>query len=292
MFFKEPTEVSTYSIDWSDWLGDLTITTSVWSVPAGITKDDDDKTDNSTLITLSGGTWATIYELENTITASDGSVETRVILVSIQRSVAYCSPLEVRRRASSGPASGSSSATITALPPAELEALIEQASRMFDLECGVPEGYFNPVAIPIPTTKTIYGNGTNYLKLPPYISGSLDSSITLPDGYTTPTFTELNGHLVINSGGVLPPFSSFHNCLWSGWQSGVSITISAIWGFRETPADVKMAVIELVLNLWRETDPNNIRLINLDNQPLREKIPPRVLEVARKYRFRTGVAFV
>lgn len=292
MFFKEPTEVTTISIDWSDWLGNLTIATSAWSIASGITKDSDGQTDDSTLITLSSGTWGEVYELANTITASDGSVETRVILISIQRSVAYCTPLEVRRRAASGPSAGSTSATVTALTPTELESLIEQASRMFDLECNVPEGYFNPVAIPVATTKTIYGNGTNYLKLPPYVPGSLDTSITLPDGYTTPTYTELNGYLVINTGGVLPPFSQFHNCLWHGWQSGVAVTVSAIWGYRETPADVKLAVIELVINLWRETDPAQVKLISLEGQPLRERIPPRVLEIVKKYRLKTGVAFV
>lgn len=294
MFFKEPTEVATYTVDWSDWLGDLTIATSTWVVPAGIIKDSDDKTDDTTLISLSAGSWGTTYELTNTITTS-GSIpqtETRTLLISIQRSVAYCTPLEVRRRAASGPSAGSTSATPTALTPTELEALIEQASRMFDLECNVPAGYFNPVAIPVPTAKTIYGNGTNYLQLLPYIAGSLDTAITLPDGYTIPTFTEINGYLVINASGILPPFSQFHNCLWRGWQSGVAVTISAIWGYRETPPDVKLAVIELVINLWRETDPAQVRLINLEGQPLREKIPPRVLEIAKKYRFKTGVAFV
>lgn len=297
MFFKEPTEVLTYSIDWSDWLGTLTaspltIASSTWSIPAGITNDSDTNTTNTTLITLSGGTWGETYELSNTITASNGEVETRWIIVRIQRSVAYCTPVEVRRRAASGPSSGSTSATVTALTPAELEALIEQASRMFDLECGVPEGYFNPVPIPVATTKTIYGNGTNYLQLPPYLPGSLNTTITLPEGYTAPTFTELNGYLVLNSGGVLPPFSRSHNSLWPGWWSGTAITVSAIWGYRETPPDVKMAVIELVLNLWRETDPAQVKLVGLEGQPLRERIPPRVLEVAKKYRFKTGVAFV
>lgn len=291
MFNKEPQEVKTFSIDWSDWLGALTITTSTWSVPAGITNDDDSNTTTATLITLSGGTWGATYELSNTITASNGEVETRWIIVRIQRSVSYCTPLEVRRRMFGGSGSGGS-ATVNALPPAELEALIEQASRMFDLECGVPEGYFNPSPIPIATEQTFYGDNTHYLRLPPYIPGSLNTAITLPEGYTAPTFTELNGYLVLNSGGVLPPYSRFHSYLWSGWSPGVSVTVSAIWGYRETPADIKMAVIELVINLQRETDPANVKLTNLEGQPLRESLPPRVREVIRKYRFKTGVAFV
>ena len=184
------------------------------------------------------------------------------------------------------------SATTTALPDDELDALIEQASRFFDLECNVEPGYFEPAG-DTATAKTIYGNGTNYLRLPPYVPGSLNTSITLPEGYTVPSFIEQNGFLVLTtSSGVLPPFQHFHNCSWSGWYSGVAVTVSARWGFVATPADVKMAVIELVINLERETDPAGLRLKDLEGQPLREKIPPRVLEVAKRYRVNSGAVFV
>src|SRR5690242_18969555 len=152
MFTKEPTEVLDYQIDWSDWLGSLTISTSAWSVPSVITKVTDDKTSTTTLIRLSGGTWGEIYELFNTIVASDGEIEIRSIPVAIQRSVAYCSPLEVRRRTFGGAGSGGS-ATKAALSDAELEALIEQAHCLYDLDCGVTEGYFSPAPIPIATSR-------------------------------------------------------------------------------------------------------------------------------------------
>lgn len=291
MFTKEPTESLDYEIDWADWLGSLTIASSSWSVPSGITQVSATNNSTTTTIRLFGGTWGETYEIFNTITASDGETEPRSILIRIQRSVAYCTTGEVRRRMSGGARAGGS-ATTTALPPAELEALIEQASRMIDLECGVAEGYFNPAPIPIATSKTFYGNGTNYLQLPPYIPGSLNTTLTLPDGYTAPTFTEKGGFLILNSSGVLPPFSGFSSACWPGWYSGVGITVSAIWGFRETPADIKLAVIELVINLSRETDPSSLKLTNLEGQPLRETLPPRVKEIIRKYRPRTGVAFV
>jgi len=287
VFTKEPTEVLDYQIDWSDWLGALTISSSSWSVPSGITKVTDDKTATSTLIRLSGGTWGEVYELSNTITAGSES-ETRSFLIRIQRSVGYCSPIEVRRRAQGGAGAGGS-ATTNSLTPAELEALIEQASRMFDLECGVPERYFNPVEIPIATTKTIYGDGGNYLQVPPYLPGTL--SISVPSDFTMPTYVEQNGYLVLTTeGGLVPPFhvSSFARYAWPGWWSGVAITVSAVWGWRETPQDVKAAVIEWVLNLWRESDPATVKLVNLEGQPLRESIPPRVNLVARKWRGKVG----
>lgn len=291
MFFKEPTETRDVGLNWSDWLVDidgdaLTIVSSIWSSPAGITIDDDDINDSTTVVRLSGGTWGETYELTNTITASNGETETRFLLIRIQRSVAYCTPVEVRRRAAGGMGAGTS-ATEISLPTAELEALIEQASRIFDRACGVPDGWFNPVAIPVATEKIIYGDGSNYLRLPPFIPGSLSSSIALPDGYTAPTFTEQGDYLIINSSGILPPFPHFHNALWPGWYTGVPITVSAIWGYYETPPDVKAAVIELVLNLWRETDTASVKLLNLDGLALREKLPPRVLSIS-KHR-RTGV---
>jgi hypothetical protein len=293
VFDKEPQEVKDFSIGWSDWLGSLlTIASSSWAPPAGITIDASSNTTTSALVRVSGGTWGETYELFNTIVASNGESETRSIIITIRRSVAYCTPLEVRRRMFGGSGSGGS-ATTAALPAAELEALIEQASRMFDLECGVEEGYFNPAPIPIATQQTFYGDGTNYLRLPPYVSGSLSTSITVPDGYMAPNFVEQGGYLVLSSSsGVLPPFRSFYNCSWPGWWSGVAITVSAVWGYRETPADVKMAVIELAINLERETDPAGLRLKDLEGQPLREKIPPRVLEIAKKYRMKSGPVFV
>ncbi len=176
--------------------------------------------------------------------------------------MAYCTKEEVRRRGFGGSASGGSMTT-TAISNDELDAFIEQASRYFDLLCSVPESYFEPVASPTPAAsdRVIYGDGTNYLRLPPYVAGSLSTTITVPTGYTAPSFVEKEGYLVLStSDGVLPPFSRFYNCSWPGWVSGVAVTVNAIWGFEAVPADVKMAVIELVINLVRETDPENLKM--------------------------------
>lgn len=291
MFTKEPDEALDYQIDWSDWLGDLTITSSAWTAPTGIVKVAEGFDDTTTQVRFSSGTWGETYEIVNTIVASDGETETRTILIRIQRSVAYCTPIEVRRRMFGGSGAGGS-ATITALPAAELEALIEQASRMFDLMCGVPERYFNPVEIPEATSKTIYGAGISYLRLPPYIPGSLDTSVTVPTGYTAPTFIEKDGYLILtDSNGLTPNGAWRYPYYTTGWWEGVPITVSAIWGFYETPADVKLAVIELVINLERETDPASVKLKNLEGQALRESLPPRVREIAKRYRPQVGAAF-
>ena len=65
--------------------------------------------------------------------------------------------------------------------------------------------------------------------------------------------------------------------------------MTARWGYEQTPEDVKMAVIEMVINLLRETDPASLNLLDLERQPLREKAPPRVWEVAKRYQMQNAV---
>lgn len=139
------------------------------------------------------------------------------------------------------------------------------------------------------TTRTIYGNGTNYLRLPAYIDGTLVATVTVPTGYTAPDFIATGGYLVRAIDGVMQrtyPDGTY------GWWNGVAVTVSAVWGYSATPEDVKAAVIELVINLWRETDPAQVKLVNIEGQPLREKLPPRVAEAIRRYRPKLTEAFV
>lgn len=177
-------------------------------------------------------------------------------------------------------------ATESALPDDEAEVLLERASRIFDLLCGVDPEYFEPAGATA-TARTFYGDGTHYLKLDQYVAGSLNATITVPTGYTAPEFIERDGYLQLSSDGIL--LTRSHYCCHGGWWSNVPITVTARWGLDATPEDVKYAVIELAVNLWRETDPANVKLVNLEGQPLREKYPPRVKMIADKYRAKSGV---
>lgn len=142
----------------------------------------------------------------------------------------------------------------------------------------------------VATARTFYGNGLNMLKLDPYVPGSLNTTLTYPTGYTALDFIERDGYLIQTStDGIAWPFLNYS----SGWYGGAPITVSAIWGYESTPADVKAAVIELAINLWREVDPVSAKLVNLDGMILREILPPRVKEIARRYRFKcVEAAFV
>lgn len=186
----------------------------------------------------------------------------------------------------SGSMNPTAQATASALPDAEALKLIERASRFFDLLCGVKPGYFE--AGTTVTSRAFYGNGSRFLKLDRYVPGSLNATLTYPSGYTAFAFVERDGYLVLtDTAGVLTSRSPGQD--FNGWYSGVPITVSAKWGFEATPEDVKLAVIELAINLWRELDPANIKLVNLEGQPLREKYPPRVWEIAKRYRVNSGV---
>ena len=204
----------------------------------------------------------------------------------------YCTPAEVREAGTQITASGPVAAT-----DAYLTTLIERASRFFDLAVGVSPQFFEPAGATV-TPRTFYGDGTNFLRLDAYVAGTLNTTISVPDGYTAPTFIERDGYLVLTTtdGSLLhqwPPFPSWWR-IGSGWWAGVPVTVTAKWGYSATPADVKLAVIELTINLLRETDPASVKLINTEGLVIRERMPPRVKAIVeyRRAEQQKGVAVV
>lgn len=73
-FTKDPDEVMDFSIDWEPWLADNsdTISTSAYTVPAGITKDSESNTTLVTTVWLSGGSEDATYTIENRIVTAGG----------------------------------------------------------------------------------------------------------------------------------------------------------------------------------------------------------------------------
>jgi hypothetical protein len=284
-YSKEEDATTTYAIDWAEWLDGRTIASSSWGVPVGLVNEADSNTTTTTTIQLSGGTWGQSFTVTNTVTLNTADVEERSFVINIQQEQAYCTIAEVRRRAVQ--------ATEGTLTDAELAALIEEASRYFDLQCGVTPGYFNPSPYPVATERTFYGDGTHYLRVDSYVDGSI-TAVDLPAGYTAPDYVIRNGYLVRTGSDHVLPSTHRWGVWWpyGVWEEGIAVTIEAIWGVGSTPADVRMAVIELVINLWRETDPATLNLLDLERQPLRERLPPRVMEVVKKYRMNTSPAFV
>ena len=82
-YTKATPGVLDYGIDYASWLGVDTISTSVWEVPTGITKDSDSNDTTTTTITVSGGTAKRSYQLINTITTAAGLVDRRCITIAV-----------------------------------------------------------------------------------------------------------------------------------------------------------------------------------------------------------------
>lgn len=193
--------------------------------------------------------------------------------------MAYCTATEVREVA----VSITSTAQPTAWTDAVLGKVIERASRLFDQECGVEPEYFEAASANA-TARTLYGDGTNFLKLPPYVSGSLDTTLIFPSGYDALEFAERGGYLVRTEGGLL------NSGPRGGWYENVPITVSARWGYAAIPAQVKHAIIKLVIHICRTVDPTQLKLLVLEGQPLfLERMPKDVVDTAKKYRAKAGV---
>lgn len=73
-----------YKIDLSRWLGTDTLSSAVWTVPVGITKDAESITGKTAVIKLSGGTKGKTYSISCFVQTTDGNSDTiafRVIII-------------------------------------------------------------------------------------------------------------------------------------------------------------------------------------------------------------------
>jgi hypothetical protein len=85
---KDPDAIRDFPLDYSAYLTSLgeglTIVTSTWTVPDGITEEDSSFTDTSTTIRLSGGTDGADYELLNHVALSDDQEDEFLLVVQVR----------------------------------------------------------------------------------------------------------------------------------------------------------------------------------------------------------------
>jgi hypothetical protein len=74
---KTPTEVVRYDIDWSNFLGAETISTSAWAAQTGVTLGTTTNTTKIASAIISSGTAGQSYKITNTITTSGGQTFVR-----------------------------------------------------------------------------------------------------------------------------------------------------------------------------------------------------------------------
>lgn len=84
-FTKDPNAVLDYIVDWSDWLGSDTISSSSFTVPTGLTEDSDSNTTTTATVWLSGGTPGEDYEVTNRIVTAGGRTEDRTITIRVRQ---------------------------------------------------------------------------------------------------------------------------------------------------------------------------------------------------------------
>ena len=174
------------------------------------------------------------------------------------------------------------------------DLLATAASRAFDTLCEVPEDFFAE-APEEATEKVVYGSGTAFQKLPPYVPGSLDlenatmgeagQEEPLPD--MTVEMGEVGLQFLVDRSATEQP-SQYEADLgkdrYVGFYEAVPITLEARWGFETTPADIKLAVIGLALYMWRQSDPSFAGISNADTNLVLREMPPSVSKVVEKYR--------
>ena len=80
---QDPDETAPYSEDWSTWLGDSSISASAWSISpsAGVTLSGQSVASGVTECKVAGLTRGHVYELTNRVTAADGSVGDRSVII-------------------------------------------------------------------------------------------------------------------------------------------------------------------------------------------------------------------
>lgn len=194
-----------------------------------------------------------------------------------------------------------------------LTDILPRASRLFDQYCGLPPGYFDAYdGTAAASARKFWGNGTNFLKVDPYLS-THTPTVAMPTGWATPTFIESNPfahpqqatangefYLLRTYGDSESLFdglhamqsdlgASFNLDLSSdteyGWPQGVRATVTAKWGWDAIPADVTEAVAELAIAIWRGRDQAFARVVNLEtSQQIFGALPERAKLIGDKYR--------
>lgn len=199
--------------------------------------------------------------------------------------------------------------------------LLPAASRLIDRACEVADGFFEAAA-GLASARTFYGDGTDFLLLPPFVGGSV-SGVVLPAGYAALGASDYyearevrNFYLVRQYGttrlsladaggwfarGVIPlwpvgPFDLVTNNFYphargAGWPKGVAVAVTARWGWAAIPAEVAQATVEMALRLWRQTDLAGAKVSDVEGQGELPALGPIAKLVVDKYRERRAPVF-
>jgi len=198
-----------------------------------------------------------------------------------------------------------------------LTVILTRASRMFDRYCGVKPGYFVAYdGSAAASARKFWGDGTDYLRTDAYSSAQA-ITVAMPTGYTVPPYIESRTEAHQSDDGqgffLIRTYSNnesrygfvkdsnideFAGALFAsninyvGWPIGVKVTVTAKWGFDALLEDVKEAVLETAVAIWRGRDQAFSRVVNLEtNIQVVDAMPQRAKLIADRYRAANGVFF-
>lgn len=83
-FTKDPHAKLDYSVDWTRWLNGDTISSSSWSVPAGLYLSAQSETTGIATCWLMSGTAGQAYQVTNSITTAAGRVDERTFTIIVR----------------------------------------------------------------------------------------------------------------------------------------------------------------------------------------------------------------
>lgn len=153
------------------------------------------------------------------------------------------------------------------------DLLAESVSRLFDRECEVSDGFFNPQGGGAAVARSFTGNGTRYVRIVPYLADSIATiDIGGVDYFTAVVaerqYKEREGFLVFD-------FEIL---------DGASIEITAKYGFAKIPAEVQQACIEQALMMWRRKDLTFAEISGVPTAAVVAEFSPTFLAVTKRYR--------
>jgi len=157
------------------------------------------------------------------------------------------------------------SVTIAVAGDARLQQVLNRATAIIDTYLG----FAFTLSTGTPGTQIVYGDGTDFLEPPPFVTGSV-TLVTAPAGYTVPAYTIMDGILIVTRDGLqgtLYNSETIAGRLYNpigGWLNGVPYTIAATFGVSAIPADIVEACLEIAVDLWRFKDAGSIKVVGVE----------------------------
>lgn len=170
----------------------------------------------------------------------------------------------------------------TSLDAAGWEILLTAASRLFDKLCEVSDEFF-AVNTEGSLTRTFYGDGTAYLKIPPFIEVEDTPTVTSDDYTITADDWIVQGQYLVWLDRTQRLGNVTSEDRYTGWKLQVPVAVTASWGWDAIPADVKMATMQIALSMWRQTDPA-FAVVSNTEKAVTPELPVFVTQIAEKYR--------